>query len=178
MASWRPCPRREDDVGYFIYRYAQRQRKPRDAAMLAADIPVTRLRCIMKQDLPRAVNVSSAALETMAQHTAHFVELMTSLAWDLKQQDRGGATLQVTDIINAILASNSFDFLVVCAHGPDPRRPTFALTSSRLPTLGRTRWTCTSRIHTTRCTRSVSFPGLKHARRLAVRTRAPCPCTA
>lgn len=90
-----------------------RELSPRMNPILLEDLPITRIKRIMKQDScdPQPTMVSVGAVTAMAYVVQLFIGTATSLAWHLAQNAKRN-TLQLRDLQGAFASMNNFDFLV------------------------------------------------------------------
>ena len=104
--------RREREVDAIIQSLVEHRRTRTEDTPASALLPLTRIRGIMRQDLPERTYISSTGIETMAERAIIFVRCLTLLAWHLSVLPEGRSTLQARDLRCAIYASRRFDFLL------------------------------------------------------------------
>ncbi len=110
---------RTDEAHAICQRYIHKQlssfmrMSPTMNPIALRDLPLTRIKRIMKQDAcdPQPCMVSATSVVAMAYTTQLFIGAITTLAWTLATRDKRN-TLQLKDLRASLPSLRAFDFLV------------------------------------------------------------------
>jgi histone H3/H4 len=85
-----------------------------EEAYASSDLPLARIKRIMKQDAsdPTPRMIAAETVPVVAYAVQLFIGSISSLAWQISTKPAGRNTLQVKDLKAAVLASSQFDFLI------------------------------------------------------------------